>query len=91
MRPWPKSKRKVNYAEIEYVRQRDGFCIAGLKLKDGCMGAMHVHHIKTRGSGGDDVRSNLICLCAKHHDQAHRGFITKKELFDWLEERYGSQ
>lgn len=26
-------------------------------------------HIKSRGSGGDDVDDNLIALCRKHHTQ----------------------
>ena len=40
----------------------------------------HVHHIKTRGSGGDNTPSNLIALCGKCHDDAHRALISKKDL-----------
>ena len=29
------------------------------------------HHIKTKGSGGDDVDDNLISLCASHHAEIH--------------------
>ena len=29
------------------------------------------HHIKTKGSGGDDVDDNLIPLCATHHAEIH--------------------
>ena len=29
------------------------------------------HHIKTVGSGGDDVDDNLLCLCPKHHNEIH--------------------
>ncbi len=29
------------------------------------------HHIKTKGSGGDDVDDNLIPLCASHHAEIH--------------------
>lgn len=29
------------------------------------------HHIKTKGSGGDDVDGNLISLCASHHAEIH--------------------
>lgn len=29
------------------------------------------HHIKTRGSGGDDVVNNLVTLCQYHHREIH--------------------
>jgi hypothetical protein len=29
------------------------------------------HHLKTKGSGGDDEESNLIALCQYHHRQIH--------------------
>ena len=29
------------------------------------------HHIVTRGSGGDDDKSNLMWLCAEHHVGFH--------------------
>lgn len=29
------------------------------------------HHIKTRGSGGDDP-ANIVPLCRRHHDELHR-------------------
>ena len=30
------------------------------------------HHIKTKGSGGHDVESNLMPLCVSHHDEVHK-------------------
>ena len=30
------------------------------------------HHVKTVGSGGDDVESNLLALCRKHHTEIHK-------------------
>ena len=39
-------------------------------MRDGCSGGLDPHHIKTKGSGGDDTKENLITLCRKHHDQA---------------------
>jgi hypothetical protein len=30
------------------------------------------HHIKSRGSGGDDRAENLIPLCRKHHTLWHQ-------------------
>lgn len=43
-------------------------------------GYTEAHHIKTRGSGGDDVPSNLVGLCRECHDKAHRGLISKERL-----------
>jgi hypothetical protein len=28
-------------------------------------------HIKTKGSGGDDIENNLMPLCRKHHSEQH--------------------
>lgn len=87
--PYKYTPRKVSKDEIKYVRRRDGYCLAGLFLKDGCVEGFDVHHIKTRGSGGDDDRTNMLCLCRKHHQDAHSGRITKQQLRDWLKELYG--
>ena len=38
------------------------------------------HHIKSKGSGGDDIRENLICLCMKHHSEIHQ--IGMKTFFN---------
>lgn len=40
----------------------------------------HVHHIKSKGSGGDDIESNLIYLCYECHDKVHKGLIEKETL-----------
>ncbi len=35
------------------------------------------HHLRTKGSGGSDVLSNLITLCFSHHREIHDfGMIT---------------
>lgn len=62
------------------MRQRDGVCLAGLILKDGCSTDIDVHHIASRGSGGDDTLENMICLCRRHHNQAHAGLVTRGKL-----------
>jgi len=92
LRPYPKNKRIADKETIDYVRKkRDGVCIAGLELKDGCiLGVLHVHHIKTKGSGGHDIKNNLITLCPKHHDAFHNGHLTVEQLSGFLEKRYGS-
>ncbi len=74
---------------VEAARWRDGVCLAGLLLKDGCVPGFDVHHIDTRGSGGDDVPRNLICLCRKHHSAAHAGRITKGALRAVLQRFFG--
>lgn len=41
-----------------------------------CYGNVAGHHIKTKGSGGDDIDINIIPLCSGHHtlrdDSVHR-------------------
>ncbi len=40
------------------------------------------HHVKTRGSGGGDVRENLAVLCGQHHNEIHaRGTETFKKKY----------
>lgn len=45
-----------------------------------------VHHIQSRGSGGDDVPQNLICLCYECHRKFHDGNI-KREVFERIVKR----
>jgi len=37
------------------------------------MEQFHLHHIKSRGAGGDDSRETLIGVCYRCHDAIHRG------------------
>ena len=46
-------------------------CGIGLVFESGSWSSMHLHHIKTRGSGGDWSRSNLKCLCIACHLNQH--------------------
>jgi hypothetical protein len=41
------------------------------------MGDVVGHHIKSKGSGGDDVAENLVPLCVLHHTQIHTVGIKK--------------
>ena len=48
-------------------------------------GPFEVHHIRSRGAGGDDVPENLINLCVGPaandcHGQAHNGSIARETL-----------
>lgn len=38
------------------------------------------HHIKTKGSGGNDVEENLISLCFHCHEKIHR--YTQKNFIE---------
>lgn len=42
----------------------------------------HIHHLKTRGSGGEDVPENVVLLCWDCHRGVHDGRITLKEKED---------
>jgi len=84
----PKIKRIVNKSVYQKVRDRDCTCLWGLEAKDGCVGMLAPHHIKTRGSGGDDVPENMIVLCKKHHDQAHAHIISPEQLLALLDRFY---
>jgi hypothetical protein len=50
----------------------------------------HPHHVRSRGSGGDDVPENLMPLCARHHAEIHQvGTIKMASKYSivrqWLE------
>ncbi len=77
--------RIVSPQTIQRVRMRDGVCLAGLQLRDGCSGGVDVHHISTRGAGGDDSLENMICLCRRHHNMAHYGLISRGKLREILQ------
>lgn len=47
--------------------------------------AVDIHHIEAKGMGGKagkDVISNLIALCRKCHEKAHKYELTKDYLLD---------
>ena len=48
------------------------------------------HHINTRGSGGGDIRENLIQLCTQCHINTHSGqHPTKDDCLKKVAEREG--
>lgn len=61
---FPKVKRIQNKALIQAIGQRSCI-ICGMKNP-------HVHHVTTRGAGGDDVENNLVPLCSAHHTEIHQ-------------------
>jgi hypothetical protein len=49
------------------------------------------HHVKSVGSGGHDIESNLVSLCGYHHNEIHLigrvSFCRKYEkFFDWCQD-----
>lgn len=48
---------------------------------------LHVHHIKTRGSGGADAEDNLLRLCLTCHALAHSGEISADALYAMVANR----
>lgn len=65
MKSYPKPKRIVDKKLIESIRSI-GICeLIGVGE---CWGGLDVHHIKSKGSGGDDVEENLALLCRRHHN-----------------------
>lgn len=79
-------ERRVNDRELlDKIMEEQIVCLIGWLNKHGnCYGGHDPHHIKSRGSGGGDVRGNIIRLCRKHHDMAHHGDIKKSELYEAL-------
>lgn len=59
-----KPKRKVDKALIKQINQ--GRCIVCSALNP------DAHHVKSKKSGGDDVKSNLMPLCRLHHTEVHK-------------------
>ena len=65
--PVPKIKRVVNK---KLLRDKKGMCeICARK------GQTEKHHIKTKGSGGNDTKENLIEVCRICHTKIHTGEI----------------
>ena len=49
-------------------------------------------HVKTRGSGGDDVIENSMPLCGIHHDEQGRiGIVTFVEKYPIVENNLASK
>lgn len=70
---FPKRARKKDKKAMKNKKGRCEFCRK--------VGQTDMHHIKTRGSGGDDTEENLIELCRLCHTMVHNGHIKRQ----WLE------
>lgn len=71
---FPKRRRIRSQKTIDKIRQI-GYC-----EHCGSRFYLQVHHIKSRGSGGDDTDDNLVCLCYVCHRRVHDGLIPRKRL-----------
>ncbi len=79
----PISERIENRKTIESIRLDSKIC-----EYLGCLEpAAEVHHIKTRGAGGSDIRPNLIHLCVQHHKQAQEYKIDRLVLVQIVAKR----
>lgn len=81
------SDKKINYEMLAFPKRARKKDNKAMKNKKGrcefCrkVGQTDMHHIKTRGSGGDDTEENLIELCRLCHTMVHNGHIKRQ----WLE------
>lgn len=79
----PKNNRIVDKKIIKEIRQI-GYCeLCGSQFN------LQAHHIKSKGAGGHDLPSNLICLCSVCHRIVHDGNISRERLRDVVDRREG--
>lgn len=78
--PCPKQKRIKNQKLIDDKKHNCEYC-----HKKNCY--TNTHHIKSKGSGGNDTKDNLIELCSECHRKVHDGIIEKQELLEVIYRR----
>lgn len=78
--PVPKNKRIENKKLIDKKKHNCEYC-----HRRKCY--TNTHHIKSKGSGGNDVKDNLIELCSNCHRKVHDGIIKKQELLEIIKKR----
>jgi predicted restriction endonuclease len=73
---FPKKRRVINKMLLESYHNKF-CCICGSTI--GIVG----HHVKSKGSGGDDEEGNILALCFKHHREVHdKGAKTFKKKYN---------
>lgn len=86
-------KPKRDKKTIEVIQNESGgLCEyvnpeSGLRCNEPAYG--EPHHVRTRGSGGADIRENLIHLCGEHHSMFHNGNIDRHHLIEVVAKREG--
>lgn len=78
--PVPKQQRIKNQKLINNKKHSCEYC-----KKKNCY--TNIHHIKSKGSGGNDTKDNLIELCGSCHRKVHDGIIKKQELLEIIKHR----
>ena len=78
--PVPKKERIKDKKQMNKKRHNCEYC-----GKKSCW--TNSHHVKSKGSGGDDTKENLIELCGNCHVKVHIGEINKKELLKIIKDR----
>ncbi len=71
----PKKKRIADPKAIEEARKNFCQCCGRYSEK-----GLHVHHVKTRGAGGDDVAENEVTLCYECHMKVHSGLLKLENI-----------
>ena len=71
--PYPKQARIKNK---KLLKDKKGMC-----QQCGKRGYTEKHHIKSKGSGGDDTLENLIEVCRICHRKIHDGKIDVKKKY----------
>ena len=77
--PCPKNKRIVNKKLLKDKKRTCEIC--------GKFRQTEKHHIKSKGSGGDDIEDNLIEVCRFCHRKIHDGVISKEEILKIISRR----
>lgn len=81
----PKPRKRIqDRALLRVMREEIIYCERCGKLgHGGC------HHIKYKSQGGDDIRENLIRLCATCHRKIHDAKYNRLELVEIVAKREG--
>jgi 5-methylcytosine-specific restriction endonuclease McrA len=81
------------YDWIEKPRRAKNLRVVNAARRERCElcasknGGMHIHHVRSRGAGGNDVPENLVCLCWRCHDEVHRGVIPREVFLAFIRQR----
>lgn len=83
--PFGKPQRRYDPVTLEEVRKNPCSACGAWPTE--------VHHITSRGAGGDDTVDNCIALCRLHHQMWHvKGTLYMREAFpgikQWLYEHH---
>lgn len=75
-----KKKRIINKELLEEIKMQP--CIVCNKKP------VDIHHLETRGAGGDDTRENCYPFCRTHHTMIHKiGIATFVNTFPRFEKK----